>query len=100
MITHRLFTINGQRVNIPSYILKPGDVVGVHESATRSGGIREARDRVMKRSLPIWLQFNTNAMEGRVVAIPTLNEMKEAGDIAHIRETAHHRVLFAVGGRH
>lgn len=86
MITHRHFTINGQRVNIPSYILKPGDTVGVHESATRTGGIREARDRVMKRSLPIWLQFSTNAMEGRVVAVPTLNEMKEAGDIAHIRE--------------
>ena len=75
MVTHRHFTVNGQRVNIPSYLLKPGDVIGVHESMARNGGIREARDRVMKRGLPEWLQFNAQALEGRVMALPTRDQI-------------------------
>jgi len=86
MVTHRHFTVNGERVNIPSYIVKPGDVIGVHESMARNGGIKEARDRVIRKSLPIWLDFNAQTMEGRIVSVPNLNEMKEAGDIAQIRE--------------
>ena len=86
MVTHRHFTVNGERVNIPSYILKPGDVVGIHESMARTGGVREARDRVIRRSLPVWLDFNPQTMEGRVMAVPSLNEIKAQGDITHIRE--------------
>lgn len=77
MVTHRHFTVNGQRVNIPSYILKPGDVIGVHESMNRNGGIKEARDRVLsvKRGLPVWLDFNAQTLEGRVVAMPTRDQI-------------------------
>jgi small subunit ribosomal protein S4 len=77
MVTHRHFTVNGRRVNIPSYILKPGDVIGVHETMTKNGGIKEARDRVLsvKRGLPLWLDFNAQTLEGRVVAMPTRDQI-------------------------
>lgn len=75
MVTHRHFTVNGVRVNIPSYLLKPGDVVAVHESMTKSGVIREARDRVHKRSLPQWLDFDVNSFSGRVVTLPTRDQI-------------------------
>ena len=77
MVTHRHFTVNGQRVNIPSYILKPGDVIGVHDTMSKNGGIKEARDRVLsvKRGLPEWLDFNAQALEGRVVALPTREQI-------------------------
>lgn len=86
MVTHRHFTVNGQRVNIPSYTLKPGDVIGVHETMSRNGGVREARERVIRKSLPVWLDFNAQTMEGRVMSLPSLDELKAAGDITHIRE--------------
>jgi small subunit ribosomal protein S4 len=75
MVTHRHFTINGRRVNIPSYIVKPGDVIGVHESMNRNGGIREARDRVHKRSLPQWLDLNVQTLEGHILSIPTRDQI-------------------------
>ena len=88
MVTHRHFTINGQRVNIPSYLLKPGDVIGVHETMNKNGGIKEARDRVLsvKRGLPTWLDFSPQAMQGRVIALPTLADIKATGDVSFIRE--------------
>lgn len=75
MVTHRHFTVNGQRVNIPSYIVKPGDVVGVHETMTKSGAIKEARERFHKRGLPVWLDFNANTLEGRIVTLPSRDQI-------------------------
>lgn len=75
MVTHRHFTVNGSRVNIPSFLVKPGDVIGVHETMSKSGVIQEARQRVHRRSLPIWLDFNVQAMEGRVMSVPTRDQI-------------------------
>ncbi|HZT43474.1 MAG TPA: 30S ribosomal protein S4 [Chthonomonadaceae bacterium] len=76
MVSHRHFTVNGGRVNIPSYILKPGDVVGVHESMFSSGAIKEARERIhTRRGVPEWLDFNAQTLEGRVVAMPTRDQI-------------------------
>ncbi|HZO91409.1 MAG TPA: 30S ribosomal protein S4 [Chthonomonadaceae bacterium] len=75
MVSHRHFTVNGRRVNIPSYSVKPGDVIGVHESMLQSGAIKEARERIHARSLPQWLDFNPQTLEGRVIAIPTRDQI-------------------------
>ena len=76
MVTHRHFTINGHRVNIPSYIVKPGDVIGVHETMSQSGVIKEARERVhSRRQVPLWMEFNNNSLEGRIVAKPTRDQI-------------------------
>ncbi len=86
MVTHRHFTVNGHRMNIPSYILQPGDVIGVHETMARNEGIKLARERVLKRSVPGWLDVNPQALEGRIVAVPSLEEIKASGDVRDIRE--------------
>ncbi len=86
MVTHRHFTVNGRRMNIPSYILQPGDVIGVHETMAKNDGVKQARDRVLKRSVPAWLDVNPQALEGRIVAVPSLEEIKASGDVRDIRE--------------
>ncbi len=76
MVTHRHFTVNGQRVNIPSFIVKPGDVIGVHESMNKSGAIKEARERIhSRRGLPVWLDLNPQTLIGRVMAVPTRDQI-------------------------
>src|SRR5579884_1781765 len=71
MVSHRHFTVNGGRVNIPSYILHPRDGVGMHNSMFSSGEIKQARDRIhTRRGVPEWLDFNAQTLEGRVVAMP------------------------------
>lgn len=71
MVTHRHFTVNNQRVNIPSYIVKKDDKIGVYETMSQSGVIKEARERIHKRSIPAWLQMNAQTLEGVVVEVPT-----------------------------
>lgn len=75
MVTHRHFTVNAKRVNIPSYLVQPGDVIGVHESMFRNGGIKEARERVHKRSLPPWLDLNVQTLEGRILSVPSRDQI-------------------------
>jgi small subunit ribosomal protein S4 len=86
MVTHRHFTVNGHRMNIPSYILQPGDVIGVHETMTKNEGVKEARNRVLGRSIPPWLDINAQTLEGRLAAVPSLEEIKMSGDIREIKE--------------
>ena len=85
MVTHRHFTVNGQRVNIPSYHLKPGDVIGVHETMAKNGGIKEARERVIKRGLPVWLDFNAQTLRPRR-GLAELANRSNSGDIRDISE--------------
>ncbi len=75
LVSHRHFVVNGVRVNIPSYQLKPGDVITVHETMLKSKPIQEARQRAHTRSLPDWLQFDHQALTGQVVSIPTRDQI-------------------------
>lgn len=75
LVTHRHFTVNGDRVNIPSFIVKPGDVIGVHESMMQSGAVKEARARIHKRGLPEWLQFDPANLIGRIMSLPTRDQI-------------------------
>ena len=70
MITHRHYTVNGQRVNIPSYMIKPGDVVGVFEGLAKNGGIKEARIALSNAaSRSGWISTRRQC---RVVSLPSL----------------------------
>lgn len=75
MVSHRHFTVNGKRVNIPSYLVKPGDVVGVHESKVQNDNIKEARATLHKRGLPEWMQVNPQTLEGRILSVPTRDQI-------------------------
>jgi len=78
LVSHRYFTVNGRRVNIPSYQVRPGDVVGVHESKSRNAPVKEAREKAHTRGLPEWLEFNHTELTGTVVAVPTRDQIDTA----------------------
>lgn len=75
LVSHRFFTVNGRRVNIPSYQLRPGDVIGVHESKNQTDIIRETRQKLHTRGLPDWLQMDNANLVGRVVSAPTRDQI-------------------------
>lgn len=75
LVSHRFFTVNGRRVNIPSYQVKPGDVISVHPSKSQTVVIREARQKSHTRGLPAWLDYTGAEMVGRVVAPPTRDQI-------------------------
>jgi small subunit ribosomal protein S4 len=75
LVSHRFFTVNGRRVNIPSYQVRPGDVIAVHESKTQTAIIREMRQKSHTRGLPEWLEFDSTNLVGKVLAVPTRDQI-------------------------
>src|SRR5690606_30037137 len=75
LVSHRHITVNGEIVNIPSYQLKPGDVVGVREKSKSL----EAIERSLSNNSTVyeWLTWNNEKMEGTFVAIPERIQIPE-----------------------
>ena len=75
MVNHGHFTVNGKKVNIPSYQVKPGMVIALKES---SRDIQRFKDNVEVNSsvvVPKWLEFDAANMIGKVVAAPTREDI-------------------------
>lgn len=75
LVRHNHFLVNGKKVNIPSYLLRPGDKVAVAESSRQITAINEAIDAMPRRGLPPWLELDKANYEGIFKALPTREEM-------------------------
>ena len=75
LVSHRHITVNGQLVNIPSYSLKPGDVVGVREKSKSLLTIQDALDA--NSSVYEWMTWNSEKKEGTFVAVPERLQIPE-----------------------
>ena len=72
---HGHFTVNGRKVDIPSYQVKPGDVVGVRASSAENPAIQHALEEVKGRGVPEWLSFDQGTMSGRIASLPTREQI-------------------------
>ncbi len=75
LVTHNHFLVNQSRVNIPSYLLKPGDVIGLREKSKKVVRILEALEGVARRGVPQWLVLDKEQMTGNVKALPTREDI-------------------------
>ena len=75
LVRHGHFLINGKKVDIPSYAVKMGDEVRVRESSAKSAVVAHAIDEVKGRGVPEWLQVNAEQTLGRVLSIPTREQI-------------------------
>ena len=73
LVVHRHFTVNGKIVNIPSYQVKPGDVIKVKEKSQSSPKFKEIKE--MQGGIPSWLSIDREKLEGKVLADPTREEI-------------------------
>ncbi len=69
LVSHAHFTVNGKKVNIPSYLVKPGDVIAVKETSRKSPKFEAILASTESRLVPKWLDMNRDTLEGRVVAL-------------------------------
>ena len=78
LVSHAHFTVNGRKVNIPSYLLKPGDVVEVRDSS-RSSAIfkRLVGEDAPVVLVPQWLEREKNAMKGTVTRLPVREDIND-----------------------
>ena len=68
LVSHAHFLVNGKKVNIPSYLVKVGDVITVKETSRKSSKIDAILASTESRAVPKWLDMNRDTLEGRVVA--------------------------------
>lgn len=75
MVSHKAFTVNGQVVNVPSFQVKPGDVVAVREKAKKQVRIQEAVALATQIGMPSWVEVSTDKLEGVFKNVPDRSEL-------------------------
>ncbi|SHJ83980.1 30S ribosomal protein S4 [Propionispora hippei] len=75
LVRHGHFTVNGHRVNIPSYQVKAGDVIQVKESSKESPIMKEMAEGIASKTVPAWLELSAADLSGKVVRYPNREEI-------------------------
>ena len=75
LVRHGHFTVNGKRINIPSYQVRPGDVIEVREKSRKIQKIVDALANVDRVPRPAWLELDKEAMKGKISQAPTRSDV-------------------------
>ena len=75
LVRHGHFTVNGKKVDIPSYQVRQGDTVAVRSTSATNVTIQHATEEVKGRGVPEWLLLDTGALSGRISALPTREQI-------------------------
>ncbi len=75
IVNHGHILVNGKKVNIPSYLIKQGDVITVREKSKNSDRMKEIVEVNASRLVPKWLDMDKNTLTGKVVALPARDDI-------------------------
>ncbi|HOQ14901.1 MAG TPA: 30S ribosomal protein S4, partial [Bacillota bacterium] len=75
LVLHGHFRLNGKKVDIPSILVKPGDVISLKEGKRDSVKIKELIERCQTALVPKWLEVDRNNIVARVIAMPTRDDI-------------------------
>lgn len=78
LITHGHFTVNGKKANIPSMLFKVGDIIQVKETSKDSNKFQEIKDQATYKTPPEWLSVDVENLMGKVIALPTREQIDTA----------------------
>ena len=75
LVNHAHFTVNGRRVNIPSFQVRPGDVIAVREKSRSSAKFKTLLEENGKKQCPKWIDKAKDSFEGKIVAMPARDDI-------------------------
>ncbi len=75
IVNHGHITVNGIKVDIPSYTVKPGDIIAVKEQSVNHPAIKEALEATLNR--PAFVEFDNNKFSGKLVRLPERSELNQ-----------------------
>jgi small subunit ribosomal protein S4 len=75
LVRHGHFSVNGKKVDIPSYSVRAGDVVAVRPTSLKNPAIAHAIEEVKGRGIPGWLTFDGAEQTGRIMSLPTREQI-------------------------
>lgn len=75
LVLHNHLTINGKRVNIPSYILKQGDIIAPAQNKLNKALVKNALEKIKTHTFPQWLAFDEEKKQGIIQSLPTRDDI-------------------------
>ncbi len=75
LVLHNHFLVNHTKVNVPSFLVKPGDVIELREKSKKVVRILEALEGVARRGVPQWLELDKDQLKGQVKALPSREDI-------------------------
>ena len=75
LLGHSHFLVNDKKVNVPSYLIKPGDVIRLRDKSKNISRISEAVDSVARRGIPQWLELDKTNLRGTVKGLPSREDL-------------------------
>lgn len=75
MVRHNHFTLNGHKANIPSMLVKVGDVIRIKEDSFNSDRFQEVKEGALQKTVPVWLELDKDQLISKVVALPTKEQI-------------------------
>ena len=75
LVTHGHFLVNGQKVDIPSYRVKVGDVITLREKSRSSSKVKTVMEQTASRVTPVWLETNKEQFSAKVVRMPQIEDV-------------------------
>lgn len=81
LVNHGHIAVNGKRVDVASYLVKPGDMISVIGVAKKMDTVRHALEEVQRSGVMPWLEVNVDEMTGRYVINPQRQDVTDTADI-------------------
>ncbi len=75
LVVHRHFTVNGKKVNVPSYLLKAGDVVALCDKSRQSDKFKAIIETCGARPVPMWLDMDKKTLEAKITRLPNREDI-------------------------
>lgn len=75
LVRHNGVQVNGKKVNVPSYVVKPGDVVSIAEGAKEQLRVKASLEMAQQRGLPEWIEVDSSKLQGVYKSIPERSEL-------------------------
>ncbi len=75
LVVHNHFTLNGKKVNVPSILVKSGDVIAIKSGSRDSVKIKEVLEANSARPVPQWMDINKDALEAKIINLPNREEI-------------------------
>ena len=75
LVRHGHFTVNGKKVNIPSYLVKVGDVISLREKSRNSAKFKDNADYAASKPPTNWIEYDADNLTGKIVSLPTREDI-------------------------
>jgi small subunit ribosomal protein S4 len=75
-VTHGHITVNGKRVDIPSYLVNVGELISIKEKSREINRVKELTEMLKDRNVPAWLSLDVNAASATVIKLPSREDVQ------------------------